>query len=171
MITFFLPRLALAGTMTITACTATTTSPHWQPHPLILAEAPGTDGKPAIWIRDGFLPRTSEPDKPAVDLGTLPPHSGAVTGTCFTNRATPEHSPQSAATPLTDELITIRSRADGIFVTRTDSIGVFMETFVPGEYEISCRGSRGTVTVREGKTSLLRLTVDEISADIKKAPP
>jgi hypothetical protein len=166
--TLFLPSLALAGAMTITGCTATATSRHWQPHPLILAESPATNDKPAIWIRDGFIPRTSEPDKPAVDLGTLPPHSGAVTGTCFITHTT---AAQPTATLLTDELITIKSREDGIFVTRTDNSGVFMETFMPGEYEISCRDSRGKVKVREGMTSLIRLSVDEISADIKKAPP
>lgn len=159
--TLFLPSLALASAMTMTACTATAPSRPWQPHPLTMEDSPTPEGKPAIWIRDGYIPRTSEPDKPAVDLGTLPPRSGAVTGTCFTSRTTPAHSPQPSATPLTDELITIRSREDGIFVTRTDSIGVFMETFMPGEYEISCRGSKGTVTIRDGKTSLIRLSVHE----------
>lgn len=157
----FLPLLALVGAVAMTACTATAPSRQWQPHPFTQEETPasGAEGQ-TIWTRDGFIPRTSEPDKFAVDLWTLPPHSGAVTGTCITTRGAPALPAQSTATPLADEQIFIRSRQDGVFVTRTDENGVFMETFLPGEYEISCRGSSSNVTVREGKTSVIRLRVE-----------
>jgi hypothetical protein len=159
---FFLSCLALTSAAILTACTVTAPVRQWQPHPLFQeGNSAATANGPAIWTRDGFIPRTSEPDKPAADLGTLPPHSGAVTGTCATSHGDPLFPDRQTAGPLADEQITIRSKRDGVFVTRTDENGVFVEIFMPGEYEISCRSSSSTFTVREGRTSLIRLTVEE----------
>jgi hypothetical protein len=78
-----------------------------------------------------------------------------MVGACFIRQAG-----NGQLHPLADEQITIRSKTDGVFVARTDENGIFIEIFAPGDYVLSCRGRSNNVSIREGKTSPIRLEAD-----------
>lgn len=141
----------------VTSCSTATTSA-WRPLSLTNEETPAA-AQITVWIRDDFIPRTSEPDTLSTDFGKLPPDSGAIIGICSSHPPYKSPTDQSTAKLLADEQITIRSKQNGIFVTRSDENGLFIETFTPGDYEISCRGRAGTVSVKKGKTSAISLNI------------
>jgi len=111
-------------------------------------------GLPSIWIRDGYYPRTAEPEKVTADSGKLSPRSGAVAGVCYIHSSGGKLADRSGFEPLPDEQITIRNARYGVSVIRSDSAGFFMEELFPETYELFCRGARREVIVREGKTVL-----------------
>ena len=109
-------------------------------------------GLPSIWVRDGYSPRTSEPDKITADTGKLPPGSGALSGVCYIHTSGGKLVDRSGFEPLADEQITIRNARYGVSVIRSDSAGFFIEELFPETYELFCRGAKTEVIVREGKT-------------------
>lgn len=162
---FILPLITL---LSLSACTlsARTASP-WRPYTFDGKEfVPGElEGTPSFWIRDGFIPRTEQPGARAVDSGHLPAKSGAVAGICYLQTSGGKLADQSGTAPYGDEQITIRSARDGVFVTRTDAKGLFIETLYPGEYEFSCRGAGSSAVITEGKTTLVRIRGGKRMAD------
>jgi len=162
---FFLP---LFTVFSLSSCTLSAqTASAWHPYTFNGTEFhPGElTGRPSLWLRDGFTPRTDKPVAGALDLGRLPPKSGAVAGICYLQTSGGKLTDQSGFTPYPDEQIIIRSARDGIFVTRTDNNGIFIETLYPGEYELSCRGAGSPVVVKEGKTTLVRIRGGKRMAD------
>lgn len=111
-------------------------------------------GHPSIWVRDGYSPRTSEPDKVTADTGKLAPRSGAVSGVCYIHTSGGKFADRGGFEPLADEQITIRNARYGVSVIRSDAAGFFMEELFPETYELFCRGAKSEVVVREGKTVL-----------------
>lgn len=157
--------LPLITVFSLSSCTLSAST--WQPYTFngtgFLPGEPG--GKPSIWLRDGFTPRTGKPLDGADDLGSLPPKSGAVAGICYLQTGGGKLVDHSGYTPYADEQILIRSARDGLFVTRTDSNGIFIETLYPGEYEFSCRGAASPAVIKEGKTTLVRIRGGKRMAD------
>lgn len=109
---------------------------------------------PSIWVRDGYYPRTNEPEKVTADTGKLSPGTGAVSGVCYIRSSGGKIAYKSGFEPLADEQITIRNARYGVSVVRSDSAGFFIEELFPETYELFCRGARAEVMVREGKTAL-----------------
>lgn len=118
-----------------------------------------------IWLRDGFTPRLTKPEKAADDNWQLPPKSGAVAGICYLQTSGGKITSQTGVTPLADEQIVIKSMKEGVFVTRTDKDGLFAEVLDPGEYEFSCRGAGRQTEVNEGKTTLVQIRGGKRMAD------
>jgi len=159
---FFLPLIAV---FSLSSCAQTAST--WQPYTFngSAFQQGEINGKASLWLRDGFIPRTEKPLAGAFDIGSLPPKSGAVAGICYLQTSGGKLADQSGYTPYADEQIIIRSARDGIFVTRTDSNGIFTETLYPGEYEFSCRGAGNPAVVKEGKTTLIRIRGGKRMAD------
>lgn len=157
--------LPLITVFSLSSCTPSAST--WQSYTFNGTEFhPGEiTGKPSLWLRDGFIPRTEKPLTGALDLGNLPPKSGAVAGICYLQASGGKLSDKSGFTPYADEQIIIRSARDGIFVTRTDSNGLFTEMLYPGEYEFSCRGAGMPAVVKEGKTTLVQIRGGKRMAD------
>jgi hypothetical protein len=128
----------------------------WQPYTFNGVEFVNQkiEGLPSIWVRDGFSPRTEEPEKAAVDTGKLPPGSGAVSGVCYIHSSGGKIADKSGFELLPDEQITIRNSRDGASVIRSDAAGLFTEELSPDPYQLFCRGAKVQVVVREGKTVL-----------------
>jgi len=159
---FFLPLITV---FSLSSCTLSAST--WQPYTFDGTEFhPGEiTGKPSLWLRDGFMPRTEKPGLQTDNIGSLPPKSGAVAGICYLQTSGGKLADQSGFTPYADEQIIIRTARDGIFVTRTDSNGIFTETLYPGEYEFTCRGAGIPAAVKEGKTTLVRIRGGKRMAD------
>ncbi len=158
--------LPLITALSLSSCTLSAST--WQPYTFDgTSFHPGEiTGKPSLWLRDGFIPRTETPPAGgASDLGSLPPKSGAVAGICYLQTSGGKLADQSGVTPYPDEQIIIRTARDGIFVTRTDSNGLFAELLYPGEYEFSCRGAGIPAVVKEGKTTLIHIRGGKRMAD------
>jgi hypothetical protein len=111
-------------------------------------------GLPSVWLRDGYYPRTGEPEKVTADTGKLSPGSGAVSGVCYIQSSGGKIADRSGFEPLADEQITIKNARYGVSVIRSDSAGFFMEELFPETYELFCRGAKADIVVREGKTVL-----------------
>ena len=162
---FLLPIITL---LTLSSCTlpAQTTST-WQPFSFNGTEfIPGErEGMQSFWIRDGFIPRTEKLGNEAADIGRLPAKVGAVAGICYLQTSGGKLADKAGVTPYADEQITIKSARDGVFVTRTDDKGLFIETLYPGEYEFSCRGAGNSATVTVGKTTLVQIRGGKRMAD------
>jgi hypothetical protein len=128
----------------------------WQPYTFNGVEfvQQKIEGLPSIWVRDGFSPRTEEPEKAATDTGRLPPKSGAVAGVCYIHSSGGKIADMSGFTLLPDEQITIRNARYGASVIRSDTAGFFTEELSPDVYELFCRGAKVEVLVREGETVL-----------------
>jgi hypothetical protein len=128
----------------------------WQPYTFNGVEFVNQriEGLPSIWVRDGFSPRTEEPEKASVDTGRLPSGNGAVSGVCYVHSSGGKLADRSGFEPLADEQITIRNPRYGVSVIRSDSAGFFTEELLPEAYELFCRGAKTTVVVRDGKTVL-----------------
>ncbi len=152
--------LPLITLMSLSSCTLpATTASTWQPFSFNgTGFVPGErEGMPSLWIRDGFIPRTEKMGPEAADIGRLPAKVGAVAGVCYLQTSGGKLADTSGSTPYADEQITIKSASDGVFVTRTDDRGLFIETLYPGEYEFSCRGAGSPARVFEGKTTLVTI--------------
>lgn len=164
---FFLALLAPLS-FSLIACTNSAFSPQtWQAHTFVGPEfLPGEQpSRPSIWLRDGYIPRTVNPGAQAVDIGRLPPKSGAVAGICYLQTSGGKLADQAGFQAFPDEQITIRNDQTGIFITRTDDNGYFIETLYPGKYEFYCRGAVSSAVIAEGKTTLVRLRGGKRMAD------
>ncbi len=152
---FLLPLLAL---LPLNACTLSTTvgSP-WAPYSFSGTEfVPGEGGGGAtFWLRQGFIPRTDRPGEMAQNMGRLPAKVGAVAGICYLQASGGKLADRSGIAPYADEQVTIKSHKEGVYVTRTDENGQFVETLYPGEYQLLCRGVGVTAEVKEGQTTLV----------------
>jgi len=128
----------------------------WQPYTFNGAEFVNQNiaGLPSIWIRDGYHPRTREPEKVTPGTGKLSPKRGAVAGVCYIHTSGGKLTDRSGFEPLADEQITIRNARYGVSVIRSDSAGFFMEELFPETYELFCRGAKTDVMVGEGKTAV-----------------
>lgn len=157
-----------AAILPLSSCTlsAQSASP-WHPYTFngqefITGEIKGLQ---PLWLRDGFAPRLSKPDRAAEHNWQLPPKAGAVAGICYLQTSGGKIANQSGITPLPDEQIIIKNMREGAFVTRTDANGLFMETLDPGEYVFSCRGAGSQAEVTAGKTTLVRIRGGKRMAD------
>ncbi len=112
------------------------------------------DGLPSLWVREGYYPRTSQPDNATAGTGRLQPGSGAVSGTCYIHSSGGKIADKSGFDLLREEQITVKNASQGVSVIRSDSAGFFTEELFPGRYELFCRGAKTEVTVRESKTVL-----------------
>lgn len=152
---FLMPLLAL---FQLSACTLSPPGrSSWTPYSFSgTGFAPGEQrGGATFWLRDGFIPRTDSPGEMAQDMGRLPAKVGAVAGICYLQTSGGKLADRSGITPYADEQVTIRSLREGLYVTRTDENGLFIETLYPGEYELLCHGVGVTAEVKEGKTTLV----------------
>jgi len=164
---FFLALLAPL-LLSLIACTSSAFSPRtWQAHTFAGPEfLPGEKpGRPSLWLRDGFIPRTDKPGAQAVDIGRLPPKSGAVAGICYLQTSGGKLVDQADFQAFPDEQITIRNDETGIFITRTDDNGYFIEMLYPGKYEFYCRGAVSSAVIAEGKTTLVQIRGGKRMAD------
>lgn len=153
----YLPLITL---LTLSSCSLpSTTASTWQPVAFNGIEfVPGEQkDMPTLWIRDGFIPRTEKLGSAAENIGRLPSKVGAVAGICYLQASGGKLADKSGIAPYADEQITIKSTREGVFVTRTDDNGLFIETLYPGEYNFSCRGAGASAVITEGKTTLVRI--------------
>ena len=118
-------------------------------------DVPGTSQ--TLWLRNGYMPRLDSPSKIAVDIGKLPPNTGVAAGICYLLKSGGIPGAKPTATLYPDEQIIIKSKQDGLSVTRTDGAGFFIEILLPGDYEFFCRGTGTPVTVIKGETTLVKL--------------
>lgn len=119
----------------------------------------------AIWIRSGHFPMVSAPAPGSAPSDILPPGSGAVAGICYLQTTGGRISARNQFSPYPDEQITLRSKVDGVSVTRTDGSGYFMEVLPAGVYELLCRGVRTEFRVKQGETTLVPIRGGKRMAD------
>ena len=159
---------ALAALLTLTAsCSLSANPAKWEKFSFNGQDfqSDGLENRPAIWVREGYIPRVKEPDDASHDYGKLPPKAGAVAGLCYLQISGGKLVDQSGSKPLPDEQITIRSPKYGISVTRSDAAGFFIEELFPGDYQFFCRGTGVEVRVQAGTTVLVPIRGAKRMAD------
>lgn len=152
---------------TITAACAGGNSSLWRPYTFDgtnFAPSTAADAK-SIWIRSGHFPKISVKYPNSAISDSLPPGTGAVAGICYRQTAGGKLSGQNSFAPYPDEQITIQSKADGVFVTRTDKNGYFTEYLAAGSYELFCRGIRIEIKINQGETTLAPIRGGKRMAD------
>lgn len=123
------------------------------------------DSSPAIWVRSGHAPLTTDPANLSASADRLPPGSGAVAGICYRQTTGGKISPNSSFAPFPDEQITFRSKSGVVSISATDKNGYFNEHLPPGDYELFCRGLRTEVTVKQGETTMVPIRGGKRMAD------
>lgn len=119
----------------------------------------------AVWIRSGHFPMATETAPGSASSDLLPPGSGAVAGICYRQTTGGKISGRNSFSPYSGEQITLKSKIDGVSVTRTDGSGYFMEALPAGVYELLCRGVRTEFRVKRGKTTLVPIRGGKRMAD------
>lgn len=153
--------------VTITTACAGGNSSLWRPYTFdgtSFAPSTAADAK-SIWLRSGQFPMISAKDPGSALSDRLPPGTGAVAGICYRQTAGGKLSGQNSFAPYPDEQITLRSKTDGVFVTRTDKNGYFTEYLAAGSYELFCRGSRIEIMIKQEETTLAPIRGGKRMAD------
>ena len=118
-----------------------------------------------LWLKSGYLPHLGETVPDAVGSQKLAKGAGAVAGLCFLQTSGGKLANANSSTPYPDEQITMKLPGEGVYVTRTDAAGYFIDSLYPGEYEFQCRGFKVTGTVRAGETTLIPIRGGKRMAD------
>jgi hypothetical protein len=115
------------------------------------------ENSPFIWLRDGYTPRRDDPREVSPDNGKLPPKRGAVAGICFARVTGGKLTDTTGVIPLPEERITISNSNSGTSYAKSDSAGFFVEVLLPGDYQLTCRGTGTGVRVKQGQTALVTI--------------
>lgn len=146
-------------TLTISACTLSFSPSRWEQYTFDGYQfLPSTlECNYSIWVRQGYVPRSTPPPTASFDYGRLATNSGAVAGICY--RKTENHgvATVTGTTPAPDEQIIIKNDTVGLIVTRTGPAGLFIEQLDPGLYQLFCRGGAVDVHVQAGQTTLVTI--------------
>lgn len=152
---------------TITAACAGGNSSLWRPYTFDgtkFALSTAADAK-SIWLRSGHFPMISAKKQSSAHSDRLPPGTGAVAGICYRQTAGGKLSGQNSFEPYPDEQITIQSKTDSVFVTRTDKNGYFTAYLAAGSYELFCQGIRIDIMIKQGETTLAPIRGGKRMAD------
>ena len=158
--------LALVTLPTIFSCAGMTPS-KWSPYVFdgnSFSMATGST-LAAIWVHTGYLPTVSDLQPDTTVSAHLPKGTGAVAGICYLQTTGGKSSGTSNIIPYSNEQITFKGKADGVYIARTDKYGYFIDYLPTGYYELFCRGVKREFSIKEGETTFVPIRGGKRMAD------